>query len=334
MKYKFLLIASFIVIMDSAFSQNDPVRIEGITQGSSYHITYFDKQNRDFQYDVDSILHDFDKSVSTYDSTSIISRINRNIGNVIVDRYFKDCFNKFQEVSKNTDGAFDATVFPLVNAWGFGPNKKLKVDKQVIDSILKFVGYKMISLNGNTIVKKDPRVSLDFNAFAPGYSVDVISKYLETKGISSYVVEIGGEVFAKGKKPNGDSWNVGIEKPIENLNSENPFKAIVKLENMAVATSGNYRKFIVEDGQKYVHHIDPKTGYPTKNNLLSVSVFAKDCASADAYATGLLVLGLEKSIKFLAGHKELQAYLIYADEKGNYKIVETPGIKKFVTEAE
>lgn len=333
MKKNYFNLLLIFFFCSSLYSQNNPFKIEGLTQGSTYHITYFDKQNRDFQYDIDSILHDFDKSVSTYDSTSIISRINRNKGVVEIDAYFKDCFNKFQEVSKNTDGAFDATVFPLVNAWGFGPNKKLKVDQSVIDSILKFVGYKMISLNGNRVVKKDPRVSLDFNAFAPGYSVDVISKYLELKGVSSYIVEIGGEVFAKGKKINGDDWKVGIEKPIENLNSENPLKAIVKLENRAVATSGNYRKFIVEDGKKYAHHIDPKTGYPTKNNLLSVSVFAGDCASADAYATGLLVLGLDKAIKFLANHKELQAYLIYSDEKGNYKIFETSGIKKFVSEA-
>jgi thiamine biosynthesis lipoprotein len=175
---------------------------------------------------------------------------------------------------------------------------------------------------------------LDFNAFAQGYSVDVVSEFLNSKKISSYIVEIGGEVYAKGKKLNGDNWTVGIEKPIENKDSGNPLKAIAKLENMAVSTSGNYRRFFIEDGIRYGHHIDPKTGYPTKNNLLSASVFAKECISSDANATGLLVMGLEKAKEFLQIHKELQAYLIYSDDKGNYQIYETPELKSIVSEVE
>lgn len=324
----------FFIEKSFVFAQNVPVKIEGDTQGSTYHITYFDEKNRDFKPDIEKIFQAFNKSVSTYDSASIISKINRGINNVTVDKYFIDCFNKAQEVSKATDGAFDATVFPLVNAWGFGPNKKLKIDKHVIDSILVFVGYKQVELKGNFIIKKDPRVSLDFNSFAPGYSVDIVSKFLESKGISAYLVEIGGEVFARGKKPNGDNWKVGIEKPIDNPDSENPLKAIVRLENMAVATSGDNRKFFIENGKKYAHHIDPKTGYPTKNNLVSASVFAKDCISSDAYATGLLVLGLEKSIKFLEKHKELQAYLIYSDDNGNYQVFVSEGLKAIIQETE
>ena len=148
------------------------------------------------------------------------------------------------------------------------------------------------------------------------------------------MVEIGGEVYAKGKKPNGTNWTIGIEKPIDNKEYANPLKAIVKLENLAIATSGNYRRFVIEDGVKYAHHLDPKTGYPTKNNLLSASIFAKDCMSSDANATGVLVLGLEKAKEFLNNHKELQAYLIYSDDQGNYQVYETPGLNAFVTEAE
>jgi FAD:protein FMN transferase len=317
----------------SSYAQEEPVRIEGKAQGTTYHIIYYDQLNRDFQPEIEQILKDFDKSVSTYLPTSIISRINANEKGVIVDHYFIACFKKAKEVWKNTHGAFDPTVYPLVNAYGFGPGKKQKIEKTKIDSILKFVGFQLISLEGDKIIKKDPRVALDFNAFAQGYSVDVVSDFLSAKDIQSYIVEIGGEVYAKGRKSNGDHWTIGIEKPIENKESINPLKATVKLENLAVATSGNYRRFIVEEGVKYVHHIDPKTGYPTKNNLLSASLFSKQCIVSDANATGILVLGLEKAKKFLKKHPELQAYLIYSDEKGNYQVYQTAGLKAIVSES-
>lgn len=331
-----VLLCSIVLSSVSVFSQvtQKPIRIEGEAQGTTYHITYFDGQNRDFQPEIVQILKDFDLSVSTYIPNSIISRINSNEKNVIVDKYFKACFKKAKEVWKNTNGAFDPTVFPLSNAYGFGPNKKQKLDKTKIDSILQFVGFQLIDLKGNTIIKKDPRVALDFNAFAQGYSVDVVSAFLTSKKIKSYIVEIGGEVYAKGRKANGSNWTIGVEKPIENKESENPLKAIAKLENRAIATSGNYRRFIIEDGVKYVHHIDPKTGYPTKNNLLSASLFAKECISADAYATGVLVLGLEKAKAFLQQHHELQAYLIYSDDQGKYQVYKTPGIKTILTEVD
>ena len=332
---KVLYTVSFLGLISTVvYSQNEPIRIEGYAQGSTYHITYYDSLNRDLQPDIEKILIDFDKSVSTYLPTSIISRINSNQKNVKVDKYFIACFNKAKEVWKNTDGAFDPTVYPLVNAWGFGPGKEQKIEQSKIDSILKFVGFNLIELKGNKIIKKDPRVSLDFNAFAQGYSVDVVSSFLNSKGVKSYMVEIGGEVYAKGKKPNGNNWTIGIEKPIDNKEAENPLKAIVKLENLAIATSGNYRRFIIEDGIKYHHHLDPKTGYPSKNNLLSASIFSKECISSDANATGILVMGLEKAKAFLNTHPELQAYLIYSDEKGNYQIFETPGLKSIISEVE
>lgn len=329
---KFVIYSFLFFIVSTTYSQQDPLKFDGYAQGTTYHISYFDKKNRNLQPQIEKILADFDKSVSTYLPTSIISRINANEKNVVVDNYFITCFNKAKEVWKNTNGAFDPTVYPLVNAWGFGPGKKQKIEQAKIDSILQFVGFDLIELKGKKIVKKDPRVALDFNAFAQGYSVDVVSDFLISKKITSFIVEIGGEVYAKGKKPNGENWQIGIEKPIDNKNSENPIKAIVKLENLATSTSGNYRRFFIENGIKYGHHIDPKTGYPTKNNLLSATVFAKQCISSDANATGILVLGLEKAKEILYNHPELQAYLIYSDDKGNYQIYETPGVKDIVIE--
>lgn len=334
MRYNIIFLGFFCFWKTSIQAQTEPIKIAGNAQGSTYHITYFDSLNRNFQPEIEKILQDFDKSVSTYLPTSIISQINSNKKNVKVDRYFIACFNKAKEVWKNTNGAFDPTVYPLVNAWGFGPGKKQKIEKRVIDSLLKFVGFDLIELKGKKIIKKDPRVALDFNAFAQGYSVDVVSEFLNTKGIKAYMVEIGGEVYANGKKSNSSNWTIGIEKPIDNKEYANPLKAIVKLENLAIATSGNYRRFVIEDGIKYAHHLDPKTGYPTKNNLLSASIFAKDCMSSDANATGVLVLGLEKAKEFLNAHKELQAYLIYSDNQGNYQVYETPGLNAIVTEAD
>lgn len=326
-----LLLAGFLFFSFSIYAQNielEPVYIEGEAQGTTYHITYYDTQNRDFQPEIIKLLQDFDKSVSTYDSNSIISRINRNEPMVFVDDYFRACFLKAKEIWKNTKGAFDPTVYPLVNAWGFGPGKKQTIEKAKIDSILEFVGFNKINLKGNYITKKDPRVALDFNAFAQGYSVDVVSDFLLSKNIASFIVEIGGEVYAKGRLPNNENWIVGIEKPIDNKEGQNPIQVYARLEDLSVATSGNYRRFILEDGIKYVHHLDPKTGYPAKNNLLSATIFSEECISSDANATGILVMGLEKAIVFLEKHTELEAYLIYSDDKGNYQTYQTPGIKR------
>ena len=324
------LILVFCTISFWSFSQITPIYLEGETQGTSYHITYYDNNNRDLQGDIEEILADFDYSVSTYNPYSLISRVNRNDTTVKVDAYFIACFNKAKEIWKNTDGAFDPTVYPLVNAWGFGPGKKQHIEQATIDSILVFVGFEKIELIGNKVVKKDPRVGLDFNAFAQGYSVDVIAEFLRSQGVTNFVVEIGGEVYAGGKMENNGCWLVGIEEPSDNQETSNPLYLIVELENRALATSGNYRKFIIENGVRYAHHIDPKTGYPAKNNLLSASILTTECISSDANATGILVMGLEKAQSFLKVHPELQAYLIYSDEKGNYQVFQTPGMKSIV----
>ncbi|WP_339838290.1 FAD:protein FMN transferase [uncultured Flavobacterium sp.] len=332
MKTNYFLL--FFFFSSIAFSQQESIKIEGEAQGTTYHISYFDSQNRNFQPEIEKILADFDKSVSTYLPTSIISRINNNDKNVKIDKYFKACFKKAKEVWKNTNGAFDPTVYPLVNIWGFGPEKKQIIEKNKIDSVLEFVGFELIKLKRNRIVKIDSRVKLDFNAFAQGYSVDVVSEFLNSKKIDSYLVEIGGEVYAKGKKPDNSNWTVGIEKPLDNKEATNPLKAIIKLENIGIATSGDYRRYTIENGIKYAHHIDPKTGYPTKNNLLSATIFSNECITSDATATGILVMGIEKAKLFLESRPEIQAYLIYSDEKGNFQVYETPHLKSIVMDVE
>jgi thiamine biosynthesis lipoprotein len=320
----------FLIISCKSFSQNEPFYFEGEAQGTTFHITYYDSLERDFQLDVLTILDDFDQSLSTYVPNSIISRINQGEENVKVDKYFITCFNQAKEIWKSTKGNFDPTVYSLVNAWGFGPGKKQKIEQKVIDSLLQFVGFELIELKGDHVVKKDPRVALDFNAFAQGYSVDVVSDFFKSKGVTSFIVEIGGEVYANGRQANGKNWLIGIEQPYDNKETGNPLKEIIKVNYLAVATSGNNRRFFIEDGVKYAHHIDPKTGYPAKNTLLSASVFAEKCIVSDATATGLLVMGLEKAKKYLKKHKEIEAYLIYSDEQGNFQIFETTGFRKLV----
>lgn len=323
-----------ILLPTMLLAQAEPILLSGYAQGTTYHISYFDAQNRDFQEEIEKLLQEFDNSVSTYNVNSIISKINRNEKNVVTDSYFNACFLKAKEVWKNTDGAFDPTVYPLVNAWGFGPGKKQKIEQHIIDSILPFVGLQLIELKGNKIKKKDKRVALDFNAFAQGYSVDVVADFFNRKGVYAYLIEIGGEVYAHGRKPDGAKWTVGIEQPYDHPDGTNQLRALIQIENKALATSGNYRKFVIENGMKYAHHIDPKTGYPAKNNLLSVSLFSDACINSDANATGILVMGLEKAKVFLAAHKEFEAYLIYSDEKGNYAVYMTPGLKDQIQEIE
>ena len=334
MRKPIILSILFIFSILKVNAQTEPIKFNGYAQGTTYAVTYYDSLNRDFKPEIEKILSDFNHSLSLWDSTSIICQVNRNVANVKLDDFFITCFKKSQETSIATKGAFDATVQPLVSLWGFGLSKKGKVTQQMVDSILKFVGYKKVELKDGKIIKKDPRLKLDFNGIAQGYSVDVVSKFLASKGIDIYLVEVGGEVYGKNKKPNGKNWAVGIEKPIDNAETENPLKAIVKIENKGMTTAGNYRKFYIENGIKYAHTINPKTGYPAQNTLLSVTVLAEDAFTADAYDTGLMVMGLNESIKFLAAHPELQAYLIYSDEKGDYKVYETSKFKELTTEVE
>lgn len=329
MKLIFFSTASILLILGCNRGINNTITISGAAQGTSYHITYLAGQHSNYRESFDSIFKKIDLSLSTYNTRSIISKINRNDTTVEVDEYFSDVFKKSIEVSEKTKGLFDVTVAPIINAYGFGFTKKERITNVLIDSLLRFVGYKKVRLVDNKLVKDIPQVMLDFNAIAQGYTVDVLASFLESKGISNYLVEVGGELRAKGTKLNDSSWTVGIEQPNESLTEDASLFAVINIKDKSLATSGNYKKFYVEEGKKYAHIIDPFTGYPAKHNLLSATVIADNCITADAYATSFMVMGLEKSKQFLLEHKDLnlEVFFIY-DENG----VSKKYISKFLEE--
>jgi len=333
MKNFFSPVLLFILFFTACKSdKNHLLKIEGKAQGTTYHISWLSSDNVNYKKDIDSLLLEIDSSMSTWLPASFISRINNNDSNVLVDQYFIDVFRKAMEVSEKTNGLFDVTVGPVVNAWGFGFAKKAKVDSSMIDSLLQYVGYKMLKLEGNKIIKEKPQIMLDFNAIAQGYTVDVLAGYLENKGIKNYLVELGGEVKAKGRK-NSEAWKVGIDLPDEKALEERKLKAVINLNNKAMATSGNYRKFYEEDGQKFSHIIDPGNGYPARQNLLSATVIADDGITADAYATSFMIMGLERAKKFVEDNKDLklEVYFIY-DEKGSTKTFASESLLNLIKE--
>jgi thiamine biosynthesis lipoprotein len=249
------------------------------------------------------------------------------------DRKFTEVFIESYEVFRKTDGAFDITVAPIVNALGFGPSDTLNVDSTMIDSLVQYVGMEKVKLQGDSLVKTDPNVLLDVNALAQGYSVDVVAVFLERRKIRNYMVEIGGEIRARGKNEQGVYWQIGIDRPVTgNYIPGVKLQSILKLKDRSLATSGNYRRFYEKNGIKYVHTINPKTGYPVISNLLSATVVAKSCMTADAYATAFMVMGTDRSIRFLEENRFLDAYLIYSDEKGNFKVYYTKGLKRYIEE--
>lgn len=320
----------FVILTFFSCKEKEPVKIFGEAQGTYYSIIYYDEQQRDFQYEIDSLLAAFDKSVSLWVPNSIISQVNNNVKNVRIDRLFTDNFNISQQVARETNGAFDMTIGPIVKAWGFGYDGKKEVDSLIIDSLLNIVGYRNIDLFKNVIIKKNPNTEIDFNAVAQGYSVDMVAEYLKSKNISSLLVDIGGEVRAIGVKPNGEFWRVGIEKPAKNATDQRDLNGVIKLIDLSIATSGNYRKFIEVDGKRYSHIIDPKTGYPAQHNLLSATVICNNTAFADAYATACMILGYEQAKTFIESRDDLEAFFIFSDENGNYQDYGTTGFNKLL----
>ncbi|MEZ5084137.1 MAG: FAD:protein FMN transferase [Bacteroidales bacterium] len=308
------------------------VEIPGRSARTYYVVTYYDAEGRNFQKEMESLLADFDRTASMWVENSIISKINRNEYDVQPNNLFIHLFELSNEIYEQSNGAFDPTVGPLVNAWGFGFTDRMKVDQHVVDSLLPLVGFNRVKLEDGQVIKNDARIQFDFNAIAQGYSVDLVGEFLNEKGIKNFLIDIGGEVLAKGTKPNGELWKVGIENPKDNAQYGEGLKAIVTLKNRAMATSGNYRKFYEEDGVRYSHTIDPKTGYPVQHSILSVSVLADDCASADAWATTFMVLGFEKSMEILADNKSLEAYFIYSGIEGSMQTHFTGGFKDILLE--
>jgi len=299
----------------------------GLAQGTTYNVIYSTNKKIDLADSIGNILDWFDQSLSSYKPISVISKINNN-ENIKTDTLFNYVFELSKEIYQLTDGAFDITVAPLVNAWGFGRKNNVMPKKEKIDSILEFVGLEKVDLMNSEIIKDDPRIQLDVNAIAQGYSVDVIAAYLDQWGIKDYLVEVGGEVKSKGKNQNEVLWRVGVERPTENNDMDDrPLKAVVNLNNMSLATSGNYRKFYEKDGVKFVHTINPKTGQTIQSNLLSTSVLTSDCAKADALATAFMVLGLEKSKTLVQNLDDVDAYFIYSDVSGNFAEWATTGFE-------
>lgn len=330
-----LLPGLFAILMLLSCNRTDElkeVKLGGMAQGTYYAITYYDKEGRNFQSEIDSFFVAFDRSASWYLDESVISRFNNNDTSAIADEAFTYVFNKAQEISAITNGAFDITTLPLTNAWGFTITDPQKLSQAQVDSILPLINYRNVSLKDGRLIKANPGIKIDFNAIAQGYSSDLIGKILESKGITNYLIDVGGEVLGKGNKPGGNDWRVGIERPAEDGDEARKVDIIIRLKNKALASSGNYRKFFIRDGIKYAHIIDPATGYPVTHSLLSASVLADDAISADAYATAFMVMGVDKVKEFLKEHPELEVHLIYSDEKGHMQTWTSPGLLQLVVE--
>ena len=303
---------------------------EGFVFGTIYHITY--QSDKNYQKEIEAELKKVDQSLSPFNKTSVISRINRN-ENVTVDEMFKEVFTLAENISKETDGAFDITVAPMVNVWGFGFKQGITPSKEVIDSLKAIVGFHKVALVDGHVKKQNPNTMLDCSAIAKGYGSDIVARFLKSKGIENYMVEIVGEVVTRGNSEKRVPWRIGVNKPTDDsLNTSTELQTVLNVTDKAMATSGNYRNFYYKNGKKYAHTIDPKTGYPVQHNILSATVIADNCATADAYATSFMVLGMNGAQKILAKHPDLLAYLIYSDDKGKMQVWYSPSMKKILAE--
>jgi thiamine biosynthesis lipoprotein len=325
----------FITVFGLIACKNAPSKYiynKGFVYGTIYSITYESPDGKDLQEEITAKLTEYNLMFSTYEKESIISKINNNEP-VKLSNEFITCYNKAVEVSEITNGAFDITAGAMVNAWGFGPEEKKKMTQEKVDSLILITGYQKIKLENGQIVKEDPDIKIDMSAIAKGYTSDLIGNFLAEKGCKNYMVEIGGEVAAKGVNERGKTWTIGINKPDEtDIFSNAGLQAKVKLTDHGLATSGNYRNFYVEDGKKYAHTIDPKTGYPVQHSILSSTVIANDCMTADAYATAFMVLGLEISAEIVRKVPEIEVFFIYADEQGNNQVYMSDGFGNYIVE--
>lgn len=297
----------------------------GMVFGTVYSIKY--QNDKDLQKEIEAELEKVDNSLSTFNRQSVISRINRN-EKVLVDDMFAEVFTLAGKISEETDGAFDITVAPMVNLWGFGFKQGVTPSKHTIDSLRAITGFEKVRLEGKKVVKQDSRTMLDCSAIAKGYGTDVVARFLKSKGIKNFMVEIGGEIVTGGISEKRTPWRIGVTKPADDsLNVNNEVQTILNITDIAMATSGNYRNFYYKDGKKYAHTINPKTGRPVQHNILSATVLTDNCATADAYATAFMVLGLEKSKLILKRHPELMVYIIYSDNKGENAVWFSPSLK-------
>lgn len=297
----------------------------GFIFGTVYNVTY--QSGHDLQKEIEAELNEVDASLSPFNKRSIITQVNNNKAARLNDK-FTEVFNLAQKISAETGGAFDITVAPLVNEWGFGFKKGVEPTRRVIDSLRAIVGYQKVRLGGGKVVKQDPRIMLDCSGIAKGYGSDCVARLLRKKGIENFMVEIGGEVVTSGINQDRVPWRIGVTKPVDDPTQQNQeLQTVLNVTDKAMATSGNYRNFYYKGGRKYAHTIDPKTGYPVQHNILSATVLADDCATADACATAFMVLGLDGARQVLKSHPELMAYLIYSDAKGRNQVWFSPSLR-------
>jgi thiamine biosynthesis lipoprotein len=325
--YLLVLVIAIFVVWNFRKNQNAHYfHLKGVTMGViSYNIKYLDSDERNFQKQIDSLLVDFNQALSTYIPDSEISTFNKNGAVNFKLPYFYDVLLASSEVYQKSDGYFDPTVGPLVDAWGFGDGKSIALDSAQVDSVLAFVGFDKVNFDKISISKSADGIKLNFSAIAKGQAIDVVASYLIDQGIENLMVEIGGEVRAKGKNVEGETWNIAIEAPDENRLGV-IFDALV-LENQAMATSGNYINFKILDGKKVAHTIDPKTGFPKMITILSATVIAPTCMYADAYATACMAMGLEKAKAMILNDPNLECYFIYSDDNGETQTFISPGLE-------
>jgi len=305
---------------------------QGAALGTSYSIISITPEEIDLQESIDSVFAVINSSLSTYIPASDISKINQGDSTVVVDKMFQEVFKLSKSIHSETDGFFDPTVGTLVNAWGFGPERQISLDSLKVDSLLNYVGLDKVELNDqNRIVKSNPNIYLDFNAIAKGYSIDRLAAMFDAKGIDNYLIEVGGELVAKGKNILKDKfWVVGIDDP--EMQVHRSTKILLHLKDRALASSGNYRKFRIDEstGKKYVHTINPKTGFTQISNTLAVTILADNCATADAYATAFMAMDLDEAFKLVHEHERMEAYIVYLDEMGETQEFMTKGFKQVV----
>ena len=319
----FLIVATVLIIRQQ---QSAPYqKYSDLVFGTTFSVTY--QCDSDMSRSIKAELMKVDYSLSPFNKESIITAVNQN-REVKLDTMFLDVYNLAMQISEDTEGAFDITVAPLVNAWGFGFKNRIMPTKLQVDSLMQLVGYQKISLENGVIHKADPRMMLDCSAIAKGYGSEAVAKLLRSRGVKNFMVEVGGEIITSGVNPQRVPWKVGVIKPLDDsLNVSHEMQTVLNVTDIAMATSGNYRNFYYENGKKYAHTVDPKTGYPVQHTILSATVLAKSCAVADAYATSFMVMGLERAKKILDRHPDMMAYLIFSDEEGNTAVWFSPSLE-------
>ena len=326
---KWILMIMSILCFASCGRQSHKIVLQGLAQGSYYAVTYYDAENRNFQPEIDSIFHAVDMSVNLWVDSSIISKVNRN-EDVTLDSIFLDNFRIAMETARLSDGYFDPTISPIVAAWGFSYKSGDSITPQLIDSLKQLVDYRKIRIENGMVIKENPNMKLDFNAIAQGYTSDLIASFLESRGIKNYLVDTGGEIMARGSKPNGQPWIVGIEKPAENWDSEQVVQTRITLCDKGLVTSGSTRKYTERNGRRYSHCIDPKTGYPVEHNVLSATVLAENSVWADALASICMVMGMEKSLPLIESMDGVEAYYIFVDDQNELETFATEGFRELI----